>query len=137
MDGKDFFQVCGEYQNAKEESKRRTAVSRGYYGLFNHIIGFFSTNGITFSRSAADHKKVVFYLQNTSDSNAQTVGSQVDDLRTERNQADYDMGDMKFNQFTTVLLVKKATVALQDFDGLDKKKLLSEVAAYRKKVGEA
>jgi len=99
------------------EASLRTCVSRSYYALFNIIVQFIGESfPQVLSRSAGDHEKVYQYLYNCGVDNVKVVASSLNDLRDQRNDADYKLNMNKFEVNSVVLLYKKAGIAIQNFE---------------------
>ncbi|TET15067.1 MAG: hypothetical protein E3J82_01265 [Candidatus Thorarchaeota archaeon] len=136
MDPLDFLDIANKLKSSPEESERRTSVSRAYYGLFNHVAAIFRTNSILIPRDASGHAKVVRYLRNCEVEKAESVGSSIDDLRGERNNADYKMELTRFNANTCNLLHLKAIEALEALRTIKVKDIIAGVRRYLAKIGE-
>lgn len=86
--GTDFYQFASDLYSAakeEEEAKIRSIVSRAYYGAF---LASRDKAGIT-SMSATVHAQTSQHYLNIGKS---SVANRLDDLRTRRNNADYDTG---------------------------------------------
>ena len=78
---------------------------------------FIDKNVERLSHAAEDHKTVYRYLNNCGIEDVETIASNLNDLRDERNDSDYKLHLDKFNdQFTVPLLFKKASIAFGGFE---------------------
>jgi uncharacterized protein (UPF0332 family) len=58
MEGKDFLNVARKFCESPHEEERRTAVSRAYYALFNHVKRSLELKGIPVRRNAEAHEQL-------------------------------------------------------------------------------
>jgi uncharacterized protein (UPF0332 family) len=88
---------------ANTEVDRRTAVSRAYYGAY-HVAREFLTQrcGVVLSKGADVHRAMQLCLQNSQNDLLRDAGIRLESLRTERNRADYDLTDSRFNDTVRV-----------------------------------
>jgi uncharacterized protein (UPF0332 family) len=104
-------------KDSKCEASLRTCVSRSYYALFNSTEQFVRQYfPAVLSRSAEDHEKVYAFLNHCGVDAIVQVASDLNDLRDQRNDADYKLDLDKFEGFGVGLLYKKAGIALQTFE---------------------
>ena len=68
-----------------------SAVGRAYYAAFNVAAEFLSGIGCQVPDGPQGHAKAYHYLNNCKDQSLIEAGRQLDDLRGERNDADYLM----------------------------------------------
>ncbi|MBI5789281.1 MAG: HEPN domain-containing protein [Candidatus Schekmanbacteria bacterium] len=129
----DFIELADELKTSEKEAKRRTAISRCYYGAYNYLKQFFVESGIDISESADGHKQLVDYLSHSNVTKTQIIGEQIKNLRKERNSADYNMSIQSFDKNKTQLLVVKAKNAIDNFNKINKdeqKIILSNVKQH-------
>jgi len=116
MNPLDFLTVAEKLKCSPDEAERRTAVSRGYYSVFNYLRDCLAKHNIRISPTASGHTELAQYLRNSGVEQAEILSQTVEDLRTERNGADYKMGLRTFSKETCSLLVDNAREAIEDFD---------------------
>jgi len=80
-------------KNSTEEAYYRSIISRSYYGVFciSRIkagLEFYRPRPLTGDPGV--HEKVISYYKNSTIPEEKLVGKLLDDLRKERNNADYD-----------------------------------------------
>jgi hypothetical protein len=127
-------------QQSSNEAAKRTSVSRSYYGLFNMLTQFLRNNQISVVKTAEAHKKVSNYLFNCGIEEAQLVASHLDDLRDDRNDADYDLEERKFDDMNQVSFTcLKARTAYKEFQQLItnkevRKNIINGIRDYKKKT---
>jgi uncharacterized protein (UPF0332 family) len=136
VDPKEFLSLAEILKQTKKEAHLRTAISRSYYALFNLLRDFLCENGIPFSRKVDDHKKVYFYFHNSKIEEFIQIGKDLDDLREERNDADYEMSATTDDN-NVQLLFAKARCAYNSFNKLiiskkQKDALIQNILAYIK-----
>ena len=91
MNGANFLEVAQRLESSVSEAERRTSIGRSYYALYNVLVDFLSSHGVSFYRHAKDHGRLVRYLMDTKDRQADAIASALRDLRNRRNVADYQM----------------------------------------------
>lgn len=72
-------------------SEFRTAISRAYYAVYNIGINLLKELGFTIANNHQAHKQVYYHFNNSGDSELIEVATKIDDLRTQRNHADYHL----------------------------------------------
>ena len=129
MDPSEFLKLAHTLKkHANNEAALRTSVSRSYYSYFNYVCDVIVKQGLTLPEGAAKHKWVELYLQECGMADMVLLASNLADLRTERNCADYDMSLDKFDVLHSTGMYLKAKTA---YDGFQK---LMGNSANRKKV---
>lgn len=90
MTGRDYIALAKRLLASADEASWRSAVSRAYYGAFHLGIDFFSALNFRVPQSDKAHAYLWMRLQNCGDAALVAVGSDLNDLRSRRNEADYD-----------------------------------------------
>ncbi len=116
MNPLDFLTVADKLRCSSDEAERRTAVSRSYYSVFNHLRACLEKHGIRISSSASGHEHLTQYLYNSGIAETKTLSHMVGDLRSERNKADYKMELRSFSAGTCSLLCGRARKAITKFN---------------------
>jgi len=70
----------------------RTAIGRSYYPVFNVAADHLRQQGFRIGKGAAAHGEVQKCLSNSGEPVLATVASELNDLHTNRNRADYQLG---------------------------------------------
>lgn len=124
MDPADFLTVAGKLHQSSQEAERRTSIGRSYYALYNLVHETLLRLGIKLTASGEDHQLLVFYLTRCPPRavDAATVGQVLNDLRTARNKADYDMTATVNNQ-NSEFVFKKAAASFSGFRNLSQQQL--------------
>jgi hypothetical protein len=91
MDPADFLDVADRLQASPSEAERRSSIGRSYYALYNVLLGTLSSQGVIFGRVGTDHGDLVHYLIKCGNREAARIGGALRDLRTSRNESDYNM----------------------------------------------
>jgi hypothetical protein len=110
MDPRDFNQVAIDLVVRRPPTgpaAYRSAISRAYFAALNVAADVLSGIGHSPGRGDSKHKKLVIYLQQSEDAQLGSAGVMIDNLRNQRNSADYDMRD------TTVEKVSNARFAAE------------------------
>ena len=113
MDPLNFLGVARTLSETDHESNHRTSVGRSYFAVFNHFrLRLDSLKPLP--KTQEDHILVVRYLTKAPNSELQSVGQTLSDLRKSRNEADYDM-DVVVGQDQSRLALAKADRAIEKF----------------------
>ena len=121
-------------------AERRTAVSRAYYAAFNVSAALLRGVGFGVSRGAAAHGEVQRCLANAGHPDLAAVASQLGDLHTERNRADYhlDRTDIERpSKATAVTRLAAEMIRTMDalFTGPQRAQLRITIEVWRKANG--
>lgn len=123
MDSADFLTVASKLCPSTSEAERRTAVGRSYYALYNLLHEELRNLGVPLQNGPQDHGDVVYYLTRCPPLGAaNTVGQSLNDLRRDRNTADYEMSAL-VPKSKSEFVYKKALECFQNFKSLDDKEL--------------
>jgi uncharacterized protein (UPF0332 family) len=90
MDFRDFLPVAAALANGTAEAEWRSATSRGYYAAFHVARRLLLALGFRVPRADRAHGYLWLRLSNAGVPQVQTAGRLLNDLRRERNRADYD-----------------------------------------------
>ena len=97
MEAKAFLELAEDLsKKTRNEAALRTCVSRSYYGLYNFLAQFVDQYIEPLSKTAKDHEIVYRYLHNCEVDDVEDIADNLDDLREERNDADYNLEENKF-----------------------------------------
>ena len=91
MTGRDFLYGAVRLAAGTAEGDWRSAVSRAYYAVFHTARSLLSDLGFSVPREERAHKYLSFRLMNAPVGQADRAGKDLDNLRTARNRADYDL----------------------------------------------
>lgn len=123
-----------------DEAALRTCVSRSYFGLFNFLRQFLMQNEVRVCKTPQAHTEVYRCLYNCGVDEVQRVASHLNDLRSQRNSADYDIEGKKFGDPNTAALAfLKAQKAYQSFKdiisrGTNRRRITQGVQEYKRKT---
>lgn len=141
MQPKPFLDLAQSLsRKSSNEAALRTSVSRSYYALFNLLKQFLKDNNFSLPKAAAAHGIVYHALYHCDVDEAASIAKDLDELREDRNDADYDLELTKFQEANTVvLLFLKAQTAYNGFEQLvgnraNRRKVVEGVRSYRKKA---
>jgi hypothetical protein len=126
MDAREFLLIAERFRNSGVEAERRTSAGRSYYALFNVVVSTLAGNGVPFSETYDDHRRLISNLTNAGSTTAASVGRLLKELRTDRNRADYRLDEM-FESITSELVYSRAIKALRQFDSIPAAELASIV----------
>ena len=97
MDPRDFLEVAKKLSQGGTAAEYRTAVSRAYYATYHVGAEFLKGVGCSISNGPSGHGEVIRNLSNCDDLELAKVGSQLTDLRSQRNFADYNLDNTKYD----------------------------------------
>lgn len=127
MDPLEFLTVARSLSGSDQESERRTSVGRSYYAVFNHLrLKLEPIKPLPATHEA--HQAVVQYLLNANNVELRSVGQSLNDLRTSRNVADYDMG-AAVEKDQSRLELARADKAVAKFTGVNEVILRAAILA--------
>lgn len=136
MTGKDFLSFAKTIHNSDDEAARRSAVSRAYYAIFHQVKDIFLSASIRLNNDAQDHGKLTHYLGACKAPDVKYIGEKLKDLRTERNDADYDMGKRKFEKKHCAFQCLLAETLCSTLDSMDQSALKKEIIEYARVRGD-
>ena len=91
MIGRDFLPLAKQLATGSTEAEWRSAISRAYYAAFHVARELLQDLGFTVPRAERAHVYLSRRLSNSGDAQVQRAGSDLNTMRGERNQADYDL----------------------------------------------
>ncbi len=100
MNGEDLLNLASHlivntaFGNA--EARYRTAISRAYYGAFHIAVDFLKEMGKSVPANHSGHEVVYRLLFNSNVQDAIDAARSLNDLRRDRNRADYDLNRSGF-----------------------------------------
>lgn len=69
----------------------RTAISRAYYAVFHVGLNLLKEMDFNIARNSSSHEEVTRHFNNSGDNDLIKAGSKINDLRTRRLHADYEL----------------------------------------------
>ena len=91
MDGRDFLTLAQQLASATTEAAWRSAISRAYYAAFHVAKHLLEDLRFAVPRADLAHAYIWMRLCNCGDPQVESAGMRLNDLRRERNWADYDL----------------------------------------------
>jgi uncharacterized protein (UPF0332 family) len=91
MQGIEFIATADRLSQGGSEGDWRSAVSRAYYGVFHHLRELFLAHGVDLGRSGQAHFNLYVGLLNCGFPAVAILGSRIDQLRSDRVEADYSL----------------------------------------------
>jgi uncharacterized protein (UPF0332 family) len=88
---RDFLVLAKRIAGLGGEAAQRSAISRAYYAAFHAARLLFVNLGFTVPRGDRAHAFLSLRLQNSGERPAMDAGIELDDFRSNRNIADYDL----------------------------------------------
>jgi len=101
------IQVAETLHQQNTEESFRTSVSRTYYGAFCSLRNLYGLKGHTKSNV---HREVIEKLKASKDNTEQRIGKYIEDLRRERNCADYDDEKSVDKKISERCIIKAKTI---------------------------
>lgn len=120
MDPREYCHLAGFLAARQDLASTRSAVSRAYYSLYHVVTDFLVDQGIRLPEKRAEiHETVYRILFNCNDDQLKVIATELNDLRVQRNIADYEMkDDHVLTARTARVLVEKTHRAIERFDNL-------------------
>lgn len=91
--------LYGPPKGQPEEASFRCSCGRAYYAAFAHARDALLQASFQVDKSHKAHGQVVTWLKKSTIRDIKKVGGMLDDLRTKRNEADYDVGERHHRPF--------------------------------------
>jgi uncharacterized protein (UPF0332 family) len=91
MDETGFLDVANELSTGSREADWRSATSRAYYAAFHKARRLLLRGGFAVPRGEQAHAYLWLRLSNSQHPDVVDAGLALNDLRTARNRADYDV----------------------------------------------
>jgi uncharacterized protein (UPF0332 family) len=139
MTGRDFFACAERLSQSSSEADLRSAVSRAYYGAFHHARELLRKFGVILPKTEQVHIKVGYCLLDCGDQDAATAGQQLEELRSQRKTADYDLDSARFTTRGAVSLeIARARRILETLDKCSSKTATAvrdKIRAHAKLIG--
>ena len=129
MEPLDFLEIANDLQYSSKEAGVRTAVSRAYYAVFNYVRSYLAENNISLSNRHV-HQHLYLCVKNSGVSGTRSVGQTIDELRADRQEADYEMESDRWKEKTCQLLVLKARLAIKEFQKYEGQMLVDGARDY-------
>jgi len=117
MNPVEFLDVADRFQASTSEAERRTSIGRSYYALYNILLGFLSSQGVSFENGVRDHRRLVYYLTKCGYRQGARIGETLRDLRIIRNDADYHM-NVTIDARQSQLAYQRARTMIDRFNAL-------------------
>jgi uncharacterized protein (UPF0332 family) len=112
MNPRDFLSVANALAAGTTEAEWRSAVSRAYYAAFHAARQLFRDLGFRVPRGDQAHAYLWMRLSNCGNGQLIATGQNLRDLRSERNQADYDI-DIPLPRTTALVQSRTADRLIQ------------------------
>ena len=128
MRGQDFLVVAKNLMKSPFEASVRSAISRAYYALLNSAVELLTGLGFSVEQGPGKHGQVRNRLSNSGVAQLVDFSHIFDELRTQRNAADYNMKSKEFqNQPICALRIAKTELAIGLLTECNKEPLRSQI----------
>ncbi len=92
----EFLETASDLASGKREADWRSCISRAYYSLHHELRAVFVGKVarrllVKAGNTKPSHDFIIRCLRKCSDAEVRDIGDVLDELRTERNSADYDL----------------------------------------------
>lgn len=133
---RDVLRLAEKMSTAGNEAEWRCAISRAYYAAFHHARDLLQALGFEVPRGEQAHAFLWKRLQSCGNPSLGLAGSNLNQLRGQRNRADYDLaGDV--SQRTAMTAVERANAIFQVLDSLspdDREAAVEIIKAYERDI---
>lgn len=133
MDAKEFLRIAKKLIRYNSEANWRTSIGRSYYAVFNYLKEECSLLNITISSTGEGHGELAENFNNSGIAEGVIIGSKLNDLRSQRNIADYELKQV-MSQATAKLMYEKALEVTNSFPSIDKTAFQTAVFQFRGKT---
>ncbi len=135
MNPREFCTVAGVFAARGEAAACRSAISRAYYSLFHVVLDFLVAHHVKLPKNRPESHKLIFRLLfNCGNGDLRLVASALNDLRGQRNDADYEMSNRDVELPSTArVAVERAQREIRRFDAFTQSQteIASEVQGIR------
>jgi hypothetical protein len=140
MDPRDFDTLARKLSTGATAAERRTAIGRSYYAVFNVAAEHLRALGFPIGKGAAAHGEIQKCLSNSGDKAVTAVASDLSDLHSLRNRADYQLDRADVDKPATVLAVVESASDLirtldNAFAGPQRSQLQASIQKWRRDNG--
>jgi len=95
MDPRKFCELAGSLAARSDAAAHRSAISRAYYSLFHAVLQYMLKVKTPLPKKLTEGHEIVYrLLYSSNDPTLMEVARHLHDLRTWRNDADYDLGEV-------------------------------------------
>jgi len=115
MNPRDFLTLANALAAGTTEAAWRSAVSRAYYAAFHAARLLLRDLGFRTPRGDQAHAYLWMRLSNCGNARLEAAGQKLQDLRRERNRADYDL-DIPLPQVSVPVRIGVAAHVMQTLD---------------------
>jgi len=112
MSARDLLEVADDLLGGLKEAYWRSAVSRGYFAAFHEARRLLQQCGFAVPKGEQAHAYLWLRLSNFGHPDLVNAGAELNDLRSQRNWADYDF-NLPLDQFTAADYVQAARDIVQ------------------------
>jgi uncharacterized protein (UPF0332 family) len=110
MRPRDFLDLADELVIGNGEAEWRSAVSRAYYAAFHVAREFLQALGFAVPEAESAHKYLVYRINNAGDPQLAYIATRMDDLRRDRNIADYDLASFYPSHFAAKQVLRATDI---------------------------
>ena len=121
MDPLDFLLAASDLQSSCSEAMRRSAISRGYYAVYNYIVAYLRGESVFGAKEQVTHGFLLTILEEagnrlTEQARYEELGRKFGGLQRQRSQADYELARRGPNENTCIGFVNGCHKAIRLFD---------------------
>jgi hypothetical protein len=140
MNPRDFQSLALKLAAGATAAERRTAISRSYYAVFNTAAEALRGLGFAVGKGAAAHREVHRCLANSGNNEVELIASELADLHTSRNHADYRLEREDVERPPNALAAATTAAELirlldTTFQGPQRPKIQAAIQQWRKSNG--
>jgi uncharacterized protein (UPF0332 family) len=138
MIGREFLNTARHLAGRGNEADSRSAVSRAYYAVFHVVRDLLSALRFQTPRADRAHKYLYYRLNNCGEPSVENAAVLLDNLRSLRNHADYDLGrplaaDAAANAMADAALILQV---LDNLTSIERTRIMDAVKVYEHGIGD-
>ena len=134
----DFQDTADRLARGAVEGDWRSAISRTYYAVFHYFREYFLSHGFDVGRGGQSHFNLYSGLSNCGLTSVAVLGRRVDQLRTDRTKADYNLGT-RIDQAYALDAVRRGRAVVADFqahlNSVPASQIVAGVRRHLKSIG--
>jgi hypothetical protein len=141
MQSSEFLRIADELSKRPgDEAAIRTSVGRSYFALYNCVKQFIVEQGFRLPNRTEAHEYVYRFLNNCEVEEMVDIAGDLHDLRSDRNEADYDLDAARFQEgrpaVFCLIKARDCHKRFLDYTGssANRRKVVRGISAYQKRL---
>jgi uncharacterized protein (UPF0332 family) len=140
MNPREFLQLAFKLKGGPSPAEYRSAISRAYYAAYNVGVEKLNEMNCPIDETRDGHTQVQFFLNCAGSRELSKASSQLNELRTKRNKADYQLkllnAETSQNSEAAVIQADRIIKVIDTLlsSGPSREQITDKIKAYRNKT---